>query len=80
MSPSHELFFYLLDFVSQTFGYSLPPYCEVVTLAGFRTDVRESQKVKRFRLPFTTLFPVLCREPPRFDESGFVRVWHIAVQ
>ena len=36
--------------------------------------MREAQKVERFRLPFSSLFPVRFGVPPEFDPARLVRV------
>src|SRR5262249_3816996 len=38
------------------------------------TVVREAQERKGFRLSFTTLLPILGGEPPKFDQSCFLRM------
>ena len=37
-------------------------------------DVRESQKVERLGLPFSSLFPVLFGKPPELNPARFVWV------
>ncbi len=43
-------------------------------LPGFPADVREPQKVERFRLTFPSMFPALFGVPPELDPARLVRM------
>ena len=73
MHPSTEL---LLDFqqlgphsfVDRFALYSIAP------IPVLPADMRESQKVERIGLPFSSLFPVLLGEPPELNPARLVWV------
>jgi hypothetical protein len=48
----------------------LAPYLEV-PVPAFPADVRETQKVERFRLTFPSLFPALFGIPPELDPAFY---------
>jgi len=73
MHPSAEL---LLDFQqlgSHSFAdrFALHSVTPVPVLPA---DMRESQKIERLRLPFSSLVPVLLGEPPELNPARLVRV------
>jgi hypothetical protein len=49
-----------------------PPDDERSIAPALPAVVREAQKRKGLRLPFTTLLPILGGEPPKFDQSCFL--------
>ena len=65
---SKQCFPDFFDFVPEPFGYGLAVYREAAVLLG--TDVRESEEVERFRLPFCILLAVIYGEPPEFNKLG----------
>src|SRR5215469_1867573 len=51
-----------------------PPDGERSIAPALPAKVRETQKRKGLRLSFSTPFPILCGEPPKLDQSCFLRV------
>jgi hypothetical protein len=51
-----------------------PPDGERSIAPAFPAVMRETQKRKGLRLPFTTLLPVLGGESPKLDQSCFFRM------
>ena len=74
MHPLHDLFSHFLHLRPKTFGDCLAPDSKAFCLKGGRTYVRETQKVKCFRLPFSSFCPVRHCKPSKFDETGLLVV------
>ena len=51
-----ELLSHLFDLATKTLGYTLAFYGEIPVFPSLRTDMCKSQKVKHFRLSFTSLW------------------------
>ena len=74
MAPRHQR---LLDFKklgTQPLGNRFSPDREDTIQASSRTDMREPQKVERFRFALATTEPVFGREPAELDQSRLLRV------
>src|SRR5216684_1070312 len=56
----------------QTFADRLPNHREP-SFARLPAEVRESEKIERFRLPVATLLPVSGREAAKLQQSLFLR-------
>jgi hypothetical protein len=72
----HALTELLLDFCQlrpHPLAYRVALHCKVPVLV-LPADVRESQKVERFRLPFSSPFPVLLSKSAELDPARFVWV------
>ena len=72
----HALPELLLDFCqlrAHALAYRLALHRKV-PVPVFPADVRESQKIERFGLPFSSLFPVLLGKSPELDPARFVWV------
>ena len=52
----------------------LPPDRECCIAPALPAIVREAQKRKALRLPFSTPRPILSGEPPKFNQSCFLRM------
>src|SRR6516165_7413688 len=68
-----ELLLDLLQLPPQALG-DRPALHGEVPLPVLPADMREAQKVERFRLPCSSLFPVLLGIPPELDPSRLVRM------
>src|SRR5271157_1309242 len=68
-----ELLFDFLQFGPHPFAHCLALYHEV-PVPVCPADVRESQKVERFRFAFPSLFPIRFGEAPELDPARLVRV------
>jgi len=51
-----------------------PPDGERSIAPTLPAKVREAQKRKGLRLPFSAPLPILCGKPPKLNESCFLRV------
>src|SRR6516225_2301569 len=68
-----ELLLDLLQLPSQALG-DRPALQGKVPLPVLPADMREAQKVERFRLPFSPVFPILFGVPPELDLARLVRM------
>src|SRR5208337_3154267 len=74
MHPFHDLFSYFLHLCPETFGDGFAQDRKSLGLSGGCTYVRETQKVKGFRLSLSSLRSVGWCKPPEFDETGLLVV------
>ena len=63
----------LLQLDAELLAHRRPPHVERLTQALARTNVREAQEVKRFRLALTPLTPILGRESTKLDQPRATR-------
>ena len=63
-----------LQFRHHAFLRRFPPDGERSIAPALPAKMREAQKRKGFRLPFSTPLPVLGGEPPKLDQSCFLRM------
>ena len=68
-----ELLFNFCQLRPQTLAYRMALHRKVA-VPVFPADMRESQKIERFRLPFSSLFPVLFSKSSELDPARFVWV------
>jgi hypothetical protein len=68
-----ELLFDFSQLRPQALAYRMALHCKV-PVPIFPADVRESQKIERFGLSFSSLFPVLFSESPELNPARFVWV------
>jgi hypothetical protein len=68
-----KLLFSFCQLPPQAFAYRVALHRKV-PVPVLPANVRESQKIERFRLPFSSPFPVLLGKPPELDPARFIRV------
>jgi len=74
MPHTIELFFHLFDLTAKTLCYTLALYGEIPIFPGLRTDMCESQKVKRFRLSFTSFRSVFSRTSGKLNQASLLGI------
>jgi hypothetical protein len=68
-----ELLLNLSQLPPHTLAYRVTLHRKV-PVPVFPADMRESQEIERFRLPFSSPFPVLLGKSPELDPARFIWV------
>src|SRR3989442_5793116 len=71
--PLSQLRSNLLKLRCHPFADRLPMYSEIARRVVAPTDVGETQKVERFRFPFSSLLPSLSGIAPELDQTRLLR-------
>ena len=74
MPAADDLFSHFFELCPETLGDCLATDGETIALPGPAADVREPEKVKRFRLPLSPFGTVCFRKSSEFDQSGLFPV------
>src|ERR1051325_8526937 len=72
--PLSQLPPYVLQLGRHALGDRLAVHREIPLLATSSTDMGETEKVERLRLPFPSLLPALGGIAPKFDQARLFRV------
>jgi hypothetical protein len=74
MHATAQFCFNCMQLCHHAFLRRFPPDDERPTAPALPAVVRKAQERKGFRLPFTTFLPILGSEPPKLDQSRFLRM------
>ena len=72
MPSADDRFPHFFELCPKTLGDGLATYGETIALLGPTADVREPEKVERFRLPLPPLGTVCFRKSSELDESSLL--------
>ena len=74
MQANPEVVPHLFQFGKEALSDTLAQHEELAVLPGSSTNMCESQKVKRLRLPLSTLLPIYCGKTPELNQACLIRM------